>query len=208
MIQVDSVTSLFLAAIIFGLSNGISPGPALTLVIAHTLQHNLKEGIKVACGPILFGLIVVPISLVASIVINDFKYIMALISVIGSMYIAYFGFKKLCFKNVKLDFSNISPKSFMVGVLANFSSPYAYIFWFTVGAPLVIKMAHSSWLVIISFVVIYYVFLVGSKIVVAIIVAKSSLFIERGYKHIMRALGIILLIFAGIMLKDGVLVFF
>src|SRR5579864_8015940 len=116
-----NLITLLVTAIIFGISNGLSPGPALTLVISHTIQHNFKEGIKVASGPILFGLVVVPISILISIQINHYKNLMGWISIIGAAYIAYLGSKTILSKKIKLTSISSKPKSFWVGALANFS---------------------------------------------------------------------------------------
>ena len=45
--------SALTAGILLGLSAGFAPGPLLTLVIAQTLKHNVREGIKVALAPLI-----------------------------------------------------------------------------------------------------------------------------------------------------------
>jgi len=40
-------------ALVQGFNAGISPGSLSTLIIAQTLRHNLREGMKVAIAPIL-----------------------------------------------------------------------------------------------------------------------------------------------------------
>lgn len=199
-----NLATLVISAIVFGISNGLSPGPTLTLVISHTIHHDYKAGIKVACGPILFGLIVVPISVFVSIQIDTYKIIMGLISVIGALFITYLGIKNLFLKKVKLDQSFKKVKSFKIGVFANFSNPYAYIFWFTVGAPLIINTQASSFPAAILFVFIYYFCLVGSKIAVALIVEKFRSMINKVYSYVMFLLGITLFIFAYYMFKNGI----
>ena len=200
-----NLSTLIISAIVFGISNGLSPGPTLTLVISHTIHHDYKAGIKVASGPILFGLTIVPISILISIQLDAFKVIMGLISIFGALFITYVGVKQLFLKKVKFDHPATKLKSFKIGVFANFSSPYAYIFWFTVGAPLIVSTKASSLLAAISFVFIYYFCLIGSKILVALIVERFRLFIEKSYNYIMFLLGIALLIFAYFILKDGIL---
>jgi threonine/homoserine/homoserine lactone efflux protein len=91
----QNITTLVIAGIIFGTSNGLSPGPTLTLVISQTLQHNLKAGLKVAASPLLFGLIIIPISVFISIKLTAFKNVLGLVSIIGSIYIAYLGFNNI-----------------------------------------------------------------------------------------------------------------
>ncbi len=55
--------TILLSGIGLGLSAGISPGPILTLAISYTLQHGLKEGIKIAIVPLITDLPIIAITL-------------------------------------------------------------------------------------------------------------------------------------------------
>jgi len=44
---------LLATGIAFGSAGGLSPGPTMTLVVAQTLRHGLREGLKVAIAPLL-----------------------------------------------------------------------------------------------------------------------------------------------------------
>lgn len=203
--QNTDLTTLFLTAIIFGFSNGLSPGPALTLVISHTIQYGLKAGIKVASGPILFGLTAVPITLLISIQINNNKKAIGWISIIGAIYIAYLGLKTILDKKIQFNDRLCSKvKSFWQGAFANFSNPYSYLFWFTVGMPYIIRTKNSNTLAAVFFVAIYYFFLVFSKILIALIIAKYRSFIGRGYRYVVFSLGMIFLLFSVFTFKDGI----
>ena len=48
---------------ILGASAGVAPGPLLTLVVAETLKHNIKEGIKVSLAPIITDMPIIILSL-------------------------------------------------------------------------------------------------------------------------------------------------
>ncbi len=74
----------------------------------------------------------------------------------------------------------------------------------TVGAPMTLKGYEVNLLSAVSYVAALYVFLVGSKITVALLVDRSKQFLEsRIYIYIIRALGLVLLIFSLIFIKDG-----
>jgi hypothetical protein len=50
----------------------------------------------------------------------------------------------------------------------------------------------------------FYLFLVGSKVVLALVVGKSRAFLTgKGYLYIMRILGVVLTAFAFLLLKDA-----
>ena len=56
-----------------------------------------------------------------------------------------------------------------------------------------------------AFIISFYAFLVGSKVIVAILTDKSRNFLKnKNYIRIMRILGLILLVFAFIFFRDGV----
>jgi threonine/homoserine/homoserine lactone efflux protein len=88
--------------------------------------------------------------------------------------------------------------------LVNALSPHPYLFWLSVGGPATIKAMDTNLATAISFILSFYVLLVGSKIVLAILVGKSRSFLQ-GNKFIltMRLLGVLLIILAGFLLRDG-----
>ncbi len=90
------------------------------------------------------------------------------------------------------------------GVLVNVLSPHPYLFWISVGAPLVHRAMAVSVLAAGAFIAGFYLFLVGSKIALALVVARSRTVIKgRAYGVIMRGLGGVLCLLAVMLVKDG-----
>jgi threonine/homoserine/homoserine lactone efflux protein len=90
------------------------------------------------------------------------------------------------------------------GIILNLLNPHPYIFWISVGGPMVGKAMRLgiSWAIL--FVLGFYIMLVGSKVVVAIMVETTRTFLgSRAYLYTMKALGIILVIFAYFFMKEG-----
>lgn len=57
---------------------------------------------------------------------------------------------------------------------------------------------------VIGFIATFYILLVGSKLLLAVITGKSLTFMTgKTYILLMRALGVILCVFAGLLVKDG-----
>ena len=82
------------------------------------------------------------------------------------------------------------------------------MFWFTIGAPLVLKALQIGLFSASLFILGFYVCLVGSKVFVAIVVGKSRFFLKsRNYVYTIRFLGVILLVFAALFLKDSLELF-
>jgi len=73
-----------------------------------------------------------------------------------------------------------------------------------VGAPIITKAMQQGISCVAGFIAAFYLLLVGSKITIAFITAKSrSFLIGRTYIFIMRGLGFILCVFAGLLIKEG-----
>jgi threonine/homoserine/homoserine lactone efflux protein len=203
MIAIDSFPFLF-TGILFGLVAGISPGPLLALVIAETLTHSRKEGILVALAPLVTDL---PIVIVSVFLLAQFSHshlILGAISVLGALFIGYLAYESLSVKTSGLNLQKIEPHSLRKGIIANFLSPHPYLFWIAVGAPMTLKAYKVNLLSACLFILGFYLFLVGSKIFVAFVIDKSRDFLKsRVYVYTIRLLGVVLLIFAALFLKDG-----
>ncbi len=196
--------SFLTAGIILGLSAGFAPGPLLALFISETLQHDIKAGIKVALAPILTDLPIIIFTLYILVKLADSHQLLGIISIIGACFILYLGIKNIKTKEVQIDINTSTPRSLQKGILVNVLSPHPYLFWFSVGGPTTIKAMALGLPAAISFILSFYVLLVGSKITLALLVSKSHSFL-LGNKYIftMRLLGFILILFAGILFQDG-----
>jgi threonine/homoserine/homoserine lactone efflux protein len=189
---------------VLGLSAGISPGPLLALVITETMQHGKREGIKVALSPLITDLPIILVSLFILSKLGRSSEVLGLISFAGAIFIAYLGYE--CFKTKKLvpDLENPAPKSLRKGIVANLLNPHPYLFWITVGAPLVMKAWQTGIVAVIAWFLSFYLFLTGSKIMVALLVDRSKSFISgRAYIWIMRILGVALWVFAALFFING-----
>jgi threonine/homoserine/homoserine lactone efflux protein len=79
-----------------------------------------------------------------------------------------------------------------------------YLFWITVGAPTTVRAHETGFLGSAGFLLGFYVCLVGSKIVLALLAGRFTGFLSsRGYLLVMRFLGLILFGFALILFRDG-----
>ncbi len=193
------------AGVLLGLSSGLSPGPLLTLVLTQTIRHNRAEGIKVALSPLITDLPIILITVLIMGRLSRFGIFLAIISFVGAIFLAYLGVESLRSKELNLEVRDSKSGSLKKGIIANFLNPSPYLFWTTVGTPLLLKAYKTDLLTSILFMVLFYVFLIGSKAVVAFLVDRTKQFInQKVYLILMRILGIALLIFSLIFLYDAV----
>ena len=195
--------SLLISGMVLGLSAGLSPGPMLTLVVAQTLRHGIREGAKVALAPLLTDTPIVIACLLFLSVFSNMEPALGVISVFGGLYLFYLGMHSMRFKAVDSQ-ENVDPNSLKKGLVVNFLNPSPYLFWTSIGGPLVLKASSTSLVAAAAFVLPFYVMLVGSKIVVAIVSGRSRNLMEsRHYTVIVKILGLVLMGFGVLFLRDG-----
>lgn len=195
--------------IVLGLSAGFAPGPLLTLVIAETLRYDIRAGIKVAIAPVITDLPIILFTLLVVAQIRDSRLILAVISFCGAVFITRLGFENFRTRGVDVAVESQRPQSFVKGIITNLLSPHPYLFWLTVGVPIMSKAMEDSFALVVLFLVSFYSLLVGCKIILALLVAQSKSFLRgRVYVNTMRILGVILFLLAGALFYDGIRLLF
>jgi threonine/homoserine/homoserine lactone efflux protein len=196
--------SYLFSGTVFGLSAGLAPGPLFTLVIAETLRGGLKSGIRVAFAPLITDLPIVCLSLFIISRLTHFSIVLGIISLFGSVFVAYLGYESLFLKLEEVSDGEVETQSLKKAIITNFLNPHPYLFWLTVGSPMVVKAFSIHILGAVAFVVSFYVLLVGSKVALAVFVNRSrSLLFGNAYVYTMKLLGALLFVFAVILLRDG-----
>ena len=190
--------------VLLGLSAGLAPGPLLTLVISETLQHDVKSGIKVAIAPIITDLPIIILTLFVLTKLSDFRNVLGIISLTGGFFVLFLSFEGLRTKRIAPGISGSTPESLTKGLLANVLSPHPYLFWFSVGAPTMTRAMSQGIGASLAFIICFYIFLVGSKILLAISIGKSKSFLSgRAYLFVMRFLGLALGVFGLVLIYEG-----
>lgn len=192
------------AGMALGLYAGFSPGPLIALVISQTIKHGPKEGVKVAFAPLITDFPILLISTFLLIRLSNYGMILGVVSVLGALFLIYLAYTSFRTRGVEVNMDEEVPHSFIKGAMVNALSPNPYVFWITIGAPIILKGFAESYIVSLLFVGSFLGCLVGSKCFVAIIAGKSKHFLTgRAYFYIMRTLGVVLLVFAVILFRDG-----
>ena len=192
------------AGLVLGLSAGFSPGPLLMLVISETLHHGTRSGVRVALSPIITDFPIIAATLLLLVKLSGYHSLLGAISLAGGLFVLYTGYESLRTRPVQLDLPRERPKSLRKGVLTNLLSPHPYLFWITVGAPLLTKSLNIGFAAFFAFIGSFYLSLVGAKIILAVAVGRSRAFMGSSvYLCIMRTLGILLTFFALLLFREG-----
>ncbi|MEZ0328146.1 MAG: LysE family transporter [Dissulfuribacterales bacterium] len=180
------------AALIFGASGGLSPGPLSVIVIHETLTRGFRAGVMVALSPLFTD---VPIMAAASLLFSrtqDTTWLQIVLSVIGGLYLLRLGYKSLRVTRVPMpEAPDLRSGPLLTGIKMNFLNPNPYLFWFTVAGPYLISGTISTNL---AFLATFLSVLISIKTAIAFGVSRFRSFLHgRIYDLIMRALALCLL---------------
>lgn len=199
-----SPTGFALAGAALGLSAGFSPGPLLTLVLSQTLTHGTREGLKVALAPLVTD---APILLAAWLVLSRLTghpALLGLVALAGACLLARYGWECFHTPPPSSDTDTGAPRSVLRGVLANAANPHPYLFWTTVGVPLLLEAAVFGAHAVALFLIVFYAAIVGAKILAAVLAGRFRHFLSsRGYRILMALLGLALLYYAATFAHQG-----
>ena len=196
------------AGTLLGLASGFSPGPLQVLVLSETIRHGLRSGIKVCVAPLITDIPIIIFSLLVLNKLAHFKTILGGVSILGGLFILYLGYDSIKTKGLELDLPPAVFNSFKKGVITNALNPHPYIFYMTVGAPIIFKAINQNFLSALLFIGFFLIFLVGAKVILAVVVERSRAFLKGPvYIWIMRILGAFLLFFSIMLFCDGLRLF-
>lgn len=194
-----------ISGLTFGVIAGITPGPTLMLLISQTIRFGRKEGMKVAFAPLVTDAPIVFGSIALISIFTKIDAALGVIALLGAAFIGYLAYELLTTKAFKVKISDEQPRSLMKGIVMNLLNPHPYVFWLTVGAPLIVSLVSHQIFSGILFLVTFYACFVGSKLVMAVAISRSTTLFLRSsaYVILMRLLGLILIAFVILFLKDG-----
>jgi threonine/homoserine/homoserine lactone efflux protein len=192
------------AGVFLGLACGLAPGPLLALVLTQTLRHGGREGCKIALTPLFTDAPIILVTLGLAAKLNELHSLLGIVSIAGGTFVLYLAWDSLRAAVVSMEAPTEHPRSWFKGILTNLLSPHPWLFWLTVGAAVLAKAIAESWLVAAAFLAGFYFLLIGSKMVIALLVARSrNLLAGSPYRVVMRLLAVLLGVFAVLLYREG-----
>jgi threonine/homoserine/homoserine lactone efflux protein len=127
------------------------------------------------------------------------------IAMAGVVYLLYLAWESWFAPPPVATETSAAPRSILRGAIVNFLNPNPYLFWLTAGTPMLIKAWRHSALAAAAFIAVFFVCLVGSKLLLALVLARSrEHVVGRWYRPVMRTLAALLVVFAVIVGRDAV----
>ena len=186
-----------------GVPAGIAPGPLLTLVITHTLRYGLRAGMQVSAAPFITD---PPIVVLCAWVLSGAMAAALLpwLSIGGGLFVIALGVGTIRASTALGGASAPAPHPLRDGIVVNALSPHPYLFWITVGGPLVVRFDAAAPGGGVAFVAVFLSLVVAGKIVLAMVVERSRGWLEgRGYRWLLIAMGMMLVIMGAWLIVDG-----
>ena len=193
-----------------GFGNGIAPGPFLALVIASALRGGFRSGAIVALSPLITDLpiIAVSLTLLARLPARG----VAALSLAGAMVLTWYAYEAFrdartsSLAAIRAGAAHIprARHALRQGVIANALNPSPWMFWMTVGGPLLTHAWETAPIDAVAFLVPFYGLLIGSKVLVAgAVSAGRSRLGDRGYRRLLAGAGLLLVGLALSLVRSG-----
>lgn len=201
----STAAGLLLAAVSLGLIEGIKPGPLMAVVISETVRHGWKSGLKVACAPLISdGPVILLAALLYGVIALNITA-QATLGLLGAAVLVWLGIDCVASSNQDLDLTSPEKeRSLRKGIITNLSNPNMYLYWSLVGAPFLLSAYAEQPLLPFLFIGGFFTALISLKIVIALLVNNSrDVLRSSGYLALLRISGIALFIFAGLFLRDA-----
>lgn len=190
-----------LLGLTLGAAAGISPGPLLVLVITSALRGGWPAGVLAACAPLLSDLLVVTGTL---LLLNNLPdRAMGWLALAGAVLVAWTGVSTI---REARDASltpgpaarrTVAHQALGQAALVNLLSPHPWLTWATVLGPLTLSAWREAPVGGVALVVGFYVAIVGSKALLAVLVAGGRhLLSDRAYRRILVVAGVLLVLAA------------
>ena len=194
----------FLLGLSLGLGAGIAPGPLLALVIRTTLQDGVAAGIRMALSPLLTD---APIILLAVVLAASLpEAALGVLGIAGGAFVIWLGVEALRESPAPAEAAAgaaAPQRDLLRGALTNALSPHPWVFWITVGAPI---LAQGDATDAVLFLAAFYLLLISTKVALALTVGagRDRLMQGRGYVVLLRASALLLLATGTVLAVEGV----
>jgi threonine/homoserine/homoserine lactone efflux protein len=192
------------SGVLLGLSAGLAPGPLLALLLTQTLRHGPGEGCKIALTPLITDAPIIILALVLASKLAAIRPLLGMVSIAGGVFVLYLAWES--FRPVVQGGGAATgfPRSWSKGILTNLLNPHPWVFWMTVGAAILAKGLEQSAWVAAAFLFGFYLLLVGSKMLLALMAGRSrNLLAGRPYHLVMRGLAVLLALFGLLLFREG-----
>lgn len=205
----STVLNYFLQAAALGFAAAVSPGPFQAYLISQSLLGGWRRGALVAFAPLITD---APIILFSLFVLERLPDdMLRIISLAGALFVFYLagGLLKSWRTGSEAVLSEVQSdrldlRGLRQGVIANFLSPGAYLFWGLVNGPLLLTALRQSPLHGGGFLLGFYGVMVTSLLGIAVVFAQARRLGTRVVRLLVFVSALVLVGFGGVLLARGI----
>ena len=187
-----------------GLTGGLAPGPLTALVMTQTLRHGTGEGVKISLAPVITDGPLLLLGALAADWLARSAVVFAGIGLLGAGFLFFLGLESLRAGPLEVTAGEAPSGGVIRAVLTNLLNPHPYLFWVTVGGPMVAAAWGHSAVSAAGFLVAFFAMLCGAKVAIALLVGRGRhLLTGRSYVWMLRLLGLVMWGFAAAFLWEA-----
>lgn len=194
--------------LVLGSAAGILPGPVMMFSLSQVLKNSTWSGFKVQLGATLIDIVRIIITIFLFSYLPHDKLLVGIISFVGGLFLLYMAWNNFRYQpNFEVP-DKIASNPLAQGALGNILNTSAYIFWLTVGGPIMLAANNSgaSWGGVILFALGFLIAITVLGAVIAILAGRIKRYLSSiYYTYTIRALGLVLIIFAVLFFKQAYL---
>ncbi len=185
------------AALALGLAGGMAPGPLHSLILTTALRRGPRPAVRLAFAPLISDAPPVLMSYFLSRAMSDGAA--RGLAIAGGAVVVGLGVSSMRVRSGEgvdeVDESAV--RDYLKGAFVNFLNPHPWIFWLGAGAPL-LRLAFDGGVANgLSWLGLFYVGLVGVKIVLAIIIGRGRAALRGQWLHRMVVASALLMMGVG-----------
>ncbi|MFT5684754.1 MAG: threonine/homoserine/homoserine lactone efflux protein [Myxococcota bacterium] len=187
-----------------GLAGGLAPGPLTALVITQTVRHGPAEGLKVSLAPVLTDGPLLLLGALAADWMARWDAVLGVIGLAGAGFLFWLGLESLRAGPLVVEGGDAPSGGVLRAVLTNLLNPHPYLFWVTIGGPLVAEAWGHSVGSVVGFLLGFFALLCGTKAGIALLVGGGRRWLTgRAYIWAMRGMGVVMWGFAVVFAVDA-----
>jgi threonine/homoserine/homoserine lactone efflux protein len=198
--------NFFLQGAALGFAGAITPGTFQTYLIAESLSGGFRRSAPIAFAPLISDF---PIVFFSLLLLNQLPpYFLRIVSLAGGVFALYLAWRLWSSwrRGGAVQTESIQPATGTLrrGVIANFLTPGPYLFWTLVTGPILLEAGRQSIALGASFLVGFYGIMIAGLLGIALLVSQARRLGQQVVRALLLLSTLILVIFAGILIIQGI----